>query len=188
MRAITLPASIIWRTASGASSGGSAIPFGSAVAWTIPSPAVEGRESSTSRDGDAAPFGFGAFVGGACSTGASGAAAAAPSAPATGSTTLALCSEGSGGSSVFAPSASSAADRSGTAGRGCSPHAESAHARTTPISAGRRISPSMAAPERRLGGSARVRQTDTGSGEQDEEEQREEAAHLLGDRRAPGMA
>jgi hypothetical protein len=62
------------------------MPFGSAVASLIPSPAVAGRD--TSLDGDAAPFGLGAAVGGACSTAASG-GAASPDAPATGSTTFA---------------------------------------------------------------------------------------------------
>src|SRR5215208_3798117 len=88
-------------------------------------------------------------------------AAAPPLAPATGSTTLAVCLLGSGGSSVWLRAAYAALrSGSGLAGSAArpSPDADSAiapappevHASTAPISAVRRISPSMTAPERRL--------------------------------------
>src|SRR6185312_16001829 len=92
VRAITLPASMIWRTAVGASSGGRAMPFGSAVASCTPSPAVLGRERARS-SGAATRARAGAEAAGTAEEPEAGAedagarlAAAAP--PATGSTTV----------------------------------------------------------------------------------------------------
>jgi len=141
VRAITLPASIIWRTASGASSGGSAIPFGSAVALCTPSPAVTGRGTST--EGAAAPFvrsGLGVLAGACSGLAALGSGVASP---ATGSTTLASWSSGSGGSSVAGAGAAATVARWGAACSSLAHPAAARHAATAPISAVLRITSSM---------------------------------------------
>src|SRR5215204_2550118 len=88
---------MIWRTASGASNGGSATPLESAVALLVPAPLPSPSTPEGRRPPElAAVVGFG--PGSSSPESSTGSGAAAPAAPASGCTTFARSFLGSGGS------------------------------------------------------------------------------------------
>jgi hypothetical protein len=99
VRAIALPASMILSTAAGASSGGSATPLSSAVAFFVP-PLIALGVLSRSRVPEAGPVGLGALSSGAAAPVVAVAVSARSTCPATGSESFGR-GLGSGGSSAL---------------------------------------------------------------------------------------